>query len=267
MSFMLCLWLAFNAEVEKKQVIAQIEESGGQVHFQYQENPKAPGTFLKTVPTTPAWLRRLAGKNVLQEPVTLFDSGSKVNLSNLRCMPLLNTVAVYDRNLLDAEMAAIASLPRLRNLDLDCVPIIDKQLSSLQNTANLWFLQIARNQKLNGTGLDALLRLKKLTWLMLPGCGITDEGVKSIGKLEQLEYLSLSGTSVTDRGLEHLGHLKELSGLDLTDTKVTDRGISHLSTLKKLDVLDVTGSRVTRSGVEELMRALPQCNIEYREAD
>jgi hypothetical protein len=77
--------------------------------------------------------------------------------------------------------------------------------------------------------------MKKLKWLKLDQCTISDEGLKSLAPLTNLEYLHIGSTQVTDAGLENLTGLKNLKQLVLTF---------------------LTG--VSSSGVEKLQAALPK---------
>jgi hypothetical protein len=71
--------------------------------------------------------------------------------------------------------------------------------------------------------------MKKLKWLKLDQCYVTDEGMKHVGQLKELEYLHIGSTKVTDKGLEHLHGLKNLKTLVMTFLDgVSEDGIAKL---------------------------------------
>lgn len=110
------------------------------------------------------------------------------------------------------DLAQLARIPSIRELNLGGVPLRDEDLASLG-------------------------ALKNLAVLHLENTPITDAGLAHIGKLEKLTYLNLFGTAVTDAGLQHLAALGHLKSLYLAGTKVTGGGVSELR--EQLPVVEV----------------------------
>ena len=101
------------------------------------------------------------------------------------------------------DLAQLARIPSIRELDLGGVPLHDRDLASIAD-------------------------LKNLAVLHLENTPITDAGLQHLGKLEKLRYLNLFGTAVTDVGLKDLAGLKRLKWLYLAGTKVTAAGVNGL---------------------------------------
>jgi hypothetical protein len=101
------------------------------------------------------------------------------------------------------DLAALARIPSILELNLGSVPLRDGDLASIA-------------------------ALKNLAVLHLENTPITDEGLAHLGRLEKLTYLNLFGTAVTDAGLRNLAGLKHLKWLYLAGTKVTGPGLSRL---------------------------------------
>lgn len=101
------------------------------------------------------------------------------------------------------DLAKIARIPSIQELNLAGVPLRDADLANL-------------------------VALKNLAVLHLENTPITDAGLTHLAKLEKLTYLNLFGTAVTDAGLKNLAELKHLQRLFLAGTKVTASGLSSL---------------------------------------
>jgi len=110
------------------------------------------------------------------------------------------------------DLAQLARIPSIRELNLGGVPLRDEDLASLA-------------------------ALKNLAVLHLENTPITDAGLLHLGKLEKLTYLNLFGTAVTDAGLQHLAGLGHLKSLYLAGTKVTAHGVSELR--EQLPVVEI----------------------------
>jgi hypothetical protein len=108
-----------------------------------------------------------------------------------------------DGKITDAELAPLAGLPQVAQLNL-------------------------RGREITNAGLAYLKNLKGLIRLHLEKTKVTDDGLQELKGLENLEYLNLYGTEVTDAGLKHLEGLKKLRKLYLWQTKVTDAGVAGL---------------------------------------
>ena len=109
---------------------------------------------------------------------------------------------------------------QLRGRDLT-----DAELADVAKLGNVVELNL-RDTKITSAGLVHLKGLAKLTRLHLERTNVGDEGIANLTKLTTLEYLNLYGTKITDKSLDHLAGLKNLRQLYVWQTDVTDAGIA-----------------------------------------
>jgi len=133
----------------------------------------------------------------------------------------------------DAGLRELATLPRLRTLDLGDTDITDEGFAHLAPLTSL-------------TRLDVSMADER----------ITDASIAIIGTFTKLVRLEVWRTSITDHGLAHLANLTALVELDLLGTSVTDAGIMALAKLPKLRWLGVYGTNTTPEGCAAFNRAL-----------
>ena len=130
---------------------------------------------------------------------------------------------------------------RLEDTDLDWPPHVHPRVLLLGGT------------RVSDEGLAFLARnARKLTWLDLSGCAVTDKGVSLLPPDTPLEKLALQATSITDASLPVLAGWTTLQELDLAQTSVTDAGLSHLLRLRQLRTLWLKGSQVSAAGAQSL---------------
>ena len=132
----------------------------------------------------------------------------------------------------DSDLARLAVLPALSNLNLSLTRVSDHGLLELRKAPNI-------------TTLD--LRYAET---------VTDEGVQAVRGWKHLKKLNLRGTKVTDTCLQHLSTVTSLESLDLGFVQVTDAGVDQLSALTNLKELTLGGNKLTDTGLETL-RQLP----------
>ncbi len=150
--------------------------------------------------------------------------------------------------------AFLKSMPGLRRLTLARMPLIDDEVFALiGNLKQLEYLNLDQ-AGLDGSMLDQLVTLEKLTELNLIGTNVGDQAMQHIGKLKNLESLDLGSTQVSDAGMERLVELPNLKGLHLSGLKLTDKAMLHVSALKQLDELFMVRVPVTDAGIEQLLQ-------------
>jgi hypothetical protein len=106
----------------------------------------------------------------------------------------------------DEAFGRVASLPRLRRLDIGESQVTD-------------------------AGLDALKNSFKLQKLYLTETSVGDAGLARLKDLDRLEVLDLARTKITNAGLKRLAPLEALRVLDLSDTAVDAAGVAELKKL------------------------------------
>jgi hypothetical protein len=139
----LSIWQQYQRE---QQIVKKIEVWGGRA-------------FTKS--SAPMWLRRFAGEKHLK----VFDR--------------VNNVVLQETNVTDADVAQLAGLTTLVELDLNGTQVGDPGLASLSELTNLGYLYLNRAQ-IGDAALVHLGRLPNLKELRLGGTQVTDEGVESL---------------------------------------------------------------------------------------
>lgn len=132
----------------------------------------------------------------------------------------------------DGDLAQLAALPHLAQLDLSLTRITDHGLQQLKDAPRIEELNLYYAEQ------------------------ITDEGMAAVKNWRHLKRLNLRGTKVTDTTLEHLSGVATLEALDVGFVQITDVGLDRLTTLPNLKELTVGGNKLTDVGLQAL-RQLP----------
>jgi len=109
--------------------------------------------------------------------------------------------------------------------------------------------------------LRVLSQLRRLEYLNLAGCQITNTGLEHLRTLTHLEELSLSNTPISDAGLEQIAQLPRLQSLNLDGTQITDAGLVHLRRMTTLTDLQISNTGVTDGAIDELRAVLPDLQV------
>jgi Leucine-rich repeat (LRR) protein len=207
------------------------------------------------------WLRAIGGKAEL--------SGEHVS-----------SVSLKGTTITDAELAILAKLPSLIDLDLQHTEVSSVGLAHLSAVKSLQRLNLAdtllgddalqslkplaglRVLHLDGTlvegpGLAHLAGLRNLRELFLDNAPLGNAGLEHVSKIFGLEVLSLRYTDVTDEGMARVGQLRNLRRLDLTSVDITEKGLQNLAGLTNLVDLDLSFARFAEPGLQVLV-TLPQ---------
>ena len=125
---------------------------------------------------------------------------------------------------------ALASMPSLHSLSLDCRGVDDQALAVLPRFPSLRTLWV-RN--------------------------LTDEGFRHVGRCTALESLAFP-RGASDTATEHIVTLPHLKSLSAREARITDRSLAMIAAMQSLETLDVHGCvGVTDAGVS-LLAALPK---------
>jgi hypothetical protein len=163
----------------------------------------------------------------------------------------------------DADMAAVANFPGLKELRLTGHHVTDAGLPYLEVLINLRDLDL-NDTDVTDAGLKYLAGLPRLERLSLNVSKITDAGLAELARHTQLTTLVLSAETVTDAGMVHLAGLTQLNELWLVCDNVTDAGLSRLEGLRNLRKLHLFATKVTDNGVNKFQKALPSCRVQRR---
>ena len=178
------------------------------------------------------------------------DDVSDADLAHLAGLTALPQLELYGPRITDAGLAHLASLTNLGNLKIHCPSVKGPGLAYLRGLTRLKYLI------LDGSGVDdlaALAPLPNLRILSLRGTPLDDAGIARLPDLRSLPLLSLSDTSVGDAGLARRRRALRQPG-GSTSRTVTDAGLIHLAGLSHLELLDLSRTAITDAGVAQVAR-------------
>jgi internalin A len=186
------VWLGTLARTARVQsdAVATIQNTRG--HVAYEWDVTDGQLTLRGKPRAPTWLVDLIG-------IDYFGYVTQVHLT-------------FTRAAIEAAMAPIGRLNRLRVLNLRNTPLNDADLASFKRLSSLYYLDVQFTQ-------------------------VTDAGLVHVKGLNGLRFLNLRGTRVSDAGLVHLKGLTSLKFL-VVGTQVTDAGVDGLK--RALPTLEIT---------------------------
>jgi hypothetical protein len=194
------------------------------------------------------------------------DNVTDADLAMLAQHPGLRFLSLSsDNTVTDAGVARLESLTELQHLGLYSTQITDVALNRLRGLTNLRELNLSGGSRITDAGVRNLSSLTRLESLGLGGAQITDAGLEVLENFPHLKMIWLYGTPVGDSGMARIAALPELTWISLQKTKVTDAGVARLAALTNLKHLDLRETGVSWEGVNALKRALPDCDIEYKD--
>jgi hypothetical protein len=178
--------------------------------------------------------------------------------STLARLPRLEHICT-PHGLTDAEMAEIARLPALREMEIVGDRLTDAGLASLAKVARLDVLHLEGTSMLTDEGLRTLAGSTTLRHLRLSG-PFTDAGMAYLAAMPSLKVLWLEAPKVTEEGLRLLSESKTLERLCVPwIDAVTDRGVEYLKAMPRLKALGIGNARGSDAGV---MRLASLTNLE-----
>lgn len=205
------------------------------------------------------------------------------SLGPLRRLTKLTQLILGPTRIEDEDLAVVAGLPKLNNLQIGARAITEAGLARLAESRSLTCLGLTdtsiadlrplsprlpairtlwmENSHLTDAGIEPLPRGIRLTDLSIAGSKMTDAGLDHLASLTSLWRLRLDRSAITDAGLAHLKSLKSLESLSLTETKLTDSSVETLAGFKSLKSLDLDQSGISPAGLERLKQALPKTRI------
>jgi hypothetical protein len=152
-------------------------------------------------------------------------------------------------NLTGRGFAAMAAMPALQGLAVDCKQVDDASLATLPSFPALRGL-VPMN--VLDEGFVHVGRCEKLEKLWCMYCRDTgDRATELISGLTQLKTYYAGKTLITDKSLEILGRMNSLEKLELWETAgITNAGLAALASLPRLREIEIGGARgVTREGL------------------
>ncbi len=164
-------------------------------------------------------------------------------LHELKRLPLLKSVSLWNPQSGDIGMEALADLPQLKDLIVgDCGPI--------------------------AVLLKSMPVLPHVESCVVQNCpGFCSDDLRSLKRLPALKYLDLcckTGT-IDDTAMEQLSQMENLETLALRIpwNDVTDAGLAKLTTMKSLKKVIVLRHQSTPEQISRLQKAVPNCILSY----
>lgn len=234
-------WLGYKMRQASQQweAVRAMQKSEFTVFYDYEFDTDGNHNY-RTIPPTPAWLRKLFGDDFF------------ANVAG---------VGLKDRPVTDADFAHLQELTHLKILELTNAEITNGRLTYLRGMSQLQALSLSKNSQITDDGVAIIQKLKQLKRLFLSETHVTDAGLTHLEPLSNLVWLDLGETQVTDAGLVHLQKMADLRNLFLTGTQVTDAGLVHVRKMGELRNLYLANTQVTDEGCRELQKVLPNLTI------
>ncbi len=126
-----------------------------------------------------------------------------------------------------ALLEAVGDLGNLELLDLRAGRLLDAGidddgLARLGGLVHLTHLDLMGNRRITDAGARTLARFRRLTWLNLAGCHLTDAGLEHLHGLTDLRFLELGVSEVSDRALASLRDSLEDGDAELRRTTIKE---------------------------------------------
>lgn len=219
------------------------------------------------------------------------DTFSDADLQKLSRLSNLTDIYLNGcRKLTDTGVASLATLKRVRNLNLSGCPgltvasanivsgfdeletlgllelrwVNDDVLAHLKGKSKLKSLSFS-HASITDDGIDIITSLSMLERLHLNSCmQITEAGVEKLKKLKGLKYLSMADcTTLGPASIEALKQMTSLHELDLTGWfGVDDTSLLELAALPRLKRIGVAGCpAVTEQGIERVKKKYPELSV------
>jgi len=209
--------------------------------------------------------------------------GGPSSLGPLGRLTKLTQLVLGPTRIEDRDLAVVAGLPKLDNLQIGARGITEAGLARLAESRSLTCLGLTdtsiadlrplsprlhaistlwmENSHLTDAGIEPLPRGIRLTDLTIAGSRMTNAGLDHLTSLTSLWRLRLDRSAITDAGLARLKPLKSLETLSLTETNLTDSSVETLAGFQSLRSLNLNQSGISPAGIEHLKKALPKARI------
>ena len=147
------------------------------------------------------------------------------------------------------DITALASLGKLRSLDMSRCAISDRAVEQLARNGELAELNVS-STAVTDDQVKTLAKLLKLHSLNLSNTGVTDAGAVSFKAHPSLREVNLESTGVGNAAIEALSDDEGITSLNVWGTQVDDAGMKYVGKLRHLRKLRVSG--VTNDGLADL---------------
>lgn len=278
-------------------LVGQIQDSGGTVHFDSDEEHSSHlprlftrrqvvGVMLEERSATDELTSQLAAFPQLDSITLIGDSVTDAGIRPLASLRELTCLTLASNSLTDGSLETVS---RIRSVQFLCVfrgefsrdgisrlsALPDLKMLSIQDVAlgvpeirSISGLRQVSLLGLNKTGIGneevRVLALKGVTTLNLEDNPISELPEWQAVDGQQLISLSLARTQIGNEDLERLCNFPRLGILDIRGTRVTDAAVSTLARMPSLSFLHVEDTRFSDTAKRELLKARPHCEV-YRD--
>lgn len=153
---------------------------------------------------------------------------------------------------------------QLQRLNLGFIPQRPENLRAINSIAKLRILGFAECPAVTESDLYRLSQRVDLTQLAIRYSALEPNAFRRLNAFRNLEQLNLERTRFEDKDLYQLGKMTNLSILVLNGPSIGDQSVEALESLKRLRKLELIDTRISPSKRDELVRALPNCDIVFK---
>lgn len=198
---------------------------------------------------------------------------TKVVLAKLTALPLMRSVILRRHDVDEAVIKFANQLhkPRFQRIGFEEAGLSDTDVAALSAYRDWQGFSFADNPiRLDSIGY--LREMKKLEYLDLTGCRVTDRMFATVGDLP-LKTLLLTRTDVSNFGVQTISTtFPKLEKLHLAVTPITDDSLKDLAKLTNLKDLNIGNTLVNKIGLDQLspcagLRAINLVNLPINNAD
>ncbi len=205
-------------------------------------------------------------------------------------LPSLKSISIESTNMNNRMLDLVCNARTLTQFVMTSNSIDDNGLAALGKLETLEYLEMGHTA-ITGTGLTSAMKgggLKKLLYLGLYSCPISNNGAKAISSIKSLERLNFGSIGMTDDGLKFvLAGMKNLKFLNLSkcvgingsglmplqgsksmeDLRIDqcpaigDPVVKILKSMKNLKRVATGSTAITPRALSELQAALPDLQI------
>lgn len=163
------------------------------------------------------------------------------------------------------DLSSIATLTKLKSLDLSSTYVDENALKKLQSLKNLKELKIENCGMLKGLAPEVLADFTTLESLSVKNNQwFGDRHLTEIAKLKKLSHLDLWATTISDKSLKALQSFPALRSLKISGSQLTDLGMGHLASLKNLEILGIYRTKMTDKSMISIGKLVKLKSLELR---
>jgi len=184
-------------------------------------------------------------------------------LSHIAKLRNLKVLALAGPQVTDPSLRAIADLNRLERICLwDAQALSDLGMANIASLPRLKSLELT-NAHISDASIERLSRIPTLQELSVQGSELSDKCIAMAARIPHLKklLLDLGDRPVQGAALAELAHLPALEQLGVQSSALSDEALEGLYDLKNLRVLFLGDCRTTEDGLAGLRESLPNLYI------